>query len=125
MIRAATLSLLLASGGAQAAALACHVTYGGETKTLRTPQLNSAQAAYAVTPAAFGSYFLFRPIFEPGAVKLYTYYDHPAGPVLIHQVSFPHPAATRSQGRFGFSGEQRVYEPMRDSELEYWCEVTR
>ena len=121
--------LLAASASATLAApapqLACHYTYGGETKSLRTPQLKSVQAAYALKAEAFGSYFLFRPVFEPGAVKLYTYYDHPDGPVLVHQASYPYPAATRTRGDFGFTGTQRVFEPVRDSELEYWCEIDK
>lgn len=110
---------------AHAASLACHYTYGGETHSLRQSRLASVQAAYEVKANAIGSYFLFRPVFEPGAVKLYTYVDRADGPALIHQASYAHPAATRAQGKFGFTGLQRVYEPVRDSELEYWCEIER
>ncbi len=124
MRRAARLvGLLLMTSHAQGATLACHVTYGGETKTLRTPQLTTVSAAYELKTEAFGSYFLFRPVFEPEEVKLYTYADHPNGPLPLHVARHPHPAATRSQDKFGFSGEQRIYEPIRDSELAYWCEI--
>ena len=119
--------LLAASASATLAApapqLACHYTYGGETKSLFQPKLASVADAYRVAPTAIGSYFLFRPVFEPGAIKLYTYADHPDGPVLLHQASYPLPEAMESRGRPGFTGMQRVYEPIRDSELRYWCEI--
>lgn len=113
---------LLSHAAVAAPQLACHYTYGGETRTLRTPR-HEVAARYSLEPLAIGSYFLFRPVFEPGAVKLYTWVDHPDGPALVHQATYPHPAATRPRGRYGFTGEQRVYEPVRDSELEYWCEI--
>ncbi len=54
---------------AQAATLACHVTYGGATKTVRAEHLAAVQTAYAVKAQAFGSYFLFRRLWSrnPGA----------------------------------------------------------
>lgn len=108
---------------AHAASLVCHYRYGGEAHTLQQTRLKNVREAYSIAPTAIGSYFLFRPVFEPGAVKLYTYMDHPDGPVLLHQASYPYPAATTSQGALGFTGEQRVYENIRDSELIYWCEI--
>ncbi|KAF7599246.1 MAG: hypothetical protein CGU29_04125 [Candidatus Dactylopiibacterium carminicum] len=108
---------------AGATTLACHISYGGETQILRQAHLRQVRDAYVQAPQAIGFYFLFRPVFEPAAVKLYTYVDHPDGPVLLHQASFSHPAATRTRGRHGFTGEQRIYEPIRDSELQYWCEI--
>ncbi len=122
-----TAFLLAASTGAACAApaqqLACHYTYGGETKSLFQPRLANVTDAYRVAPTTIGSYFLFRPVFEPGMVKLYTYADHPDGPVLIHQASYPLAEALEAHGRPGFTGMQRVYEPIRDSELRYWCEI--
>jgi hypothetical protein len=102
----------------------CHVSYGGETQVI------SAQPAappYTVAPVAIGSYFLFRLVFErtpPGqaAIKLYTYAnrDAPQGETLVHQVDYAYPPSANT-GRYGFTGLQRVYEPIRDGELEYWC----
>lgn len=122
------LALLLALFGETAIAaprLVCHYSYGGETKQLSYPQLKTVQKADEVKPESIGSYFMLRPVFEPAEVKLYTYADAPDGPVLLHQASFPYPAATASHGHFGFTGEQRVYEPIRDSELIYWCGISR
>jgi hypothetical protein len=127
--RAILLVMLGLAGNCVMAAdqLACHYTYGGETHTLKS---RAQPSSYGIAPQAIGSYLLFRPVFESqprklAAVKLYTYVDHPDGPVLIHQASYAYPAATHSHGPYGFTGLQQVYEPVRDSELSYWCEITR
>lgn len=103
--------------------LRCHVSYGGETRVLRAEPVASP---YGVAPTSVGSYFLFRMVFErppkqSGAVKLYTYADRDEAAVPIHVAEYPLPLA--KGGRFGFTGMQRVYEPVRDGELEYWCEL--
>lgn len=117
------LGLAMIAGSAAAAArqLVCEVTYGGETRTLRAAPVTSP---YGVAPTPIGSYFLFRPVFErpprgTASLKLYTYADLESGPVPIHVAEFAWPV--RWQGRHGFTGLQRVYEPVRDGELEYWC----
>lgn len=125
MKRLAFVLALFGEAAIAAPRLVCHYSYGGETKTLSHPQLESVAQADGVKAEAIGSYFMFRPVFEPAEVKLYTYADAPAGPVLLHQASFTYPAATAAHGRYGFTGEQRVYEPIRDSELIYWCEIGR
>lgn len=121
-----SVSFLLAAAAACSAAaaaeqLVCEVTYGGETRTVRAAPVASP---YTVAPTAIGSYFLFRPVFErpargPALLKLYTYADREGGPVPIHVAEFAAPV--RSHGAHGFTGLQRVYEPVRDGELEYWC----
>lgn len=115
-------AVALAAPGEQ---LVCSITYGGETHTLRAAPVESP---YAVAPTPIGSYFLFRPVFErpargAAALKLYTYADRDGGPVPIHVAEFAYPV--RQQGRHGFTGLQRVYEPVRDGELEYWCALHR
>jgi len=106
---------------AAAEELVCAVTYGGETQTLRAAPVASP---YTVAPTPIGSYFLFRPVFErpvrgAASLKLYTYADRDGGPVPLHVAEYAWPV--RSQGAHGFTGLQRVYEPVRDGELEYWC----
>ena len=64
-----------------------------------------------------------RPARGAAALKLYTYADRDGGPVPIHVAEFAYPV--RQQGRHGFTGLQRVYEPVRDGELEYWCALHR
>lgn len=105
--------------------VACHVSYGGETQILRAAPTHQP---YAVASVAIGSYFQFRVVFEhpslprPG-IKIYTYAEQENDRVPIHVAHFPYPP-TRGE-RFGFTGEQFVYEPMRDGELSYWCELKR
>jgi hypothetical protein len=109
----------------------CHYTYGGETRTLAAAPVTSP---YAVKAIDVGSYFHFRVVFEDrpaeadgAAVKIYTYADRDDGPLLIHQASYAYPpldGSVASQRAGGFTGWQFVYEPVRDGELQYWCEYS-
>jgi hypothetical protein len=106
-----------------AANVACHLTYGGETRVVSAQPTTAPES---IAPVAIGSYFLFRIVFrqEPAdlaGIKLYAYADRDEGPTIIHQAtySYPPPAATVH----GFSGLNFVYEPVRDGELQYWCEL--
>lgn len=112
---------------AQADSVRCHLTYGGETQQIET---GPTVTPYTVAPVAIGSFFLFRIVFrqtpaELASIKLYTYANHDSGPVLIHQASHTYPTATSPSPAAvnGFTGLNLVYEPLRDSELQYWCEV--
>lgn len=101
--------------------LACELHYGGEVQTLRAPPTTTP---YQVKPVAIGSYFLFRVVFETrpeAGIVLTTFADHEDGPVPIHVAHHPYPPSRG--GRYGFTGEQFVYEPMRDGELRYWCRL--
>lgn len=117
--------LALASPTALAAdAVACHYSYGGETKTLVARPVKSP---YGVGSIPIGSFFRFRVVLqaEPAdlrSVNIYTYADQDDSPVLIHQATYPYPPG-RSRGPYGFTGRQSVYEPTRDGELQYWCEM--
>ena len=127
MHRLLLLAALTCCGIAQAETVACHVSYGGETQVISA---QPAATPYTVAPISIGSYFMFRLVFErqpPGqaAIKIYTYADRepPQGAVLLHQADYLYPPA--SYGRYGFTGLQRVYEPIRDGELYYWCGWTK
>jgi hypothetical protein len=103
--------------------VACHYTYGGETKTLIAKPVASP---YAVPTVALGSYFRFKVVFqkEPAdlaSVKIYAYADKDEGAVPIHQATYPYPPAR--DGPYGFTGLHFVYEPVRDGELQYWCRL--
>jgi hypothetical protein len=105
----------------------CHYTYGGETKQLAALPVASP---YAVKGIQVGSYFQFRVVFQKkpadmASVKVYTYADRDEGPVLIHQATYPYPPAGRRGARYGFSGLHFVHEPVRDGELQYWCELEK
>ena len=115
-----------------AASVACHVTYGGETRTISAA---ATTRPLAVAPVSIGSYFMFRIVFrqEPAdlaSIKLYAYTNRDTGPVIIHQASYPYPVkSVAPAGDFlqgtdsGFTGLNWVYETVRDSELQYWCEL--
>jgi hypothetical protein len=117
------LPALTHAGGRPPGEVVCHVSYGGETQQLR---VKPTRDPYAVAPVAIGSYFLFRVVFEhparalPG-IKIYTYADRDSDAMPLHVAHFPYPPVAGK--RFGFTGEQVVYEPMRDGELHYWCEL--
>lgn len=118
--------LLAAPIAAKAASVECHYTYGGETQTVTAAPVDSP---YAVAPITIGSYFKFRVVFQNApadlaSVKLYTYADRDEGPMLLQQASYPYPALADHGDGYGFTGRQRVYEPVRDGELEYWCRLS-
>lgn len=117
------LSALLLPGAGRADTVACHLTYGGETRVVEAAPVASP---YTVAPQAIGSYLLFRIVFRQApadlaGIKLYTYAALDDGPALLHQASYPYPAP--AAGRDGFSGRHYVYEPRYGAELQYWCEL--
>ncbi len=119
---ATTLAFALASA-AHAQTVACHLTYGGETQVVEARPGNSP---YTGEPTAIGSFFLFRIVFvrEPAdlaRINLYTHADLGEAPIPIQHASHLYPVG--NQGRYGFTGLQRIYEPKRESELQYWCEL--
>lgn len=113
------LVLQLAGPFALAETATCHITYGGETR-----QITAAPTDFphAVPTVQVGSYFLFRLVFEADtAIKTYIYADRDEGPWPLHQAIYTYPPT--AAGRHGFTGLNFVYEPLRDGELEYWCEL--
>jgi hypothetical protein len=114
-------ALLFACGCAQAQTATCHLDYGGE---IRRVAARPTDKPYGVPTAQIGSFFLFRLVFEKDtAIKTYVYADRDnAAPVPLHQGSFPWPP--RNGGAYGFTGLHFVYEPLRDGELKYWCELS-
>ena len=118
------------SAGVAARPLAlCHVTYGGET--VHHP-VAAVEDPHRVPTVAVGSYFLVRfvlqtrreaPAPDLAAFKAYVYADRGDAPVLIHQLDVAWPPTPAAAGRpGGYTGLHRVYEPVRDGELQYWCE---
>ena len=115
------LTAIAARTALAAPVVACELHYGGEARTLRAAPTTTP---YQVKPVAIGSYFLFRIVFEtrPDAgIVLTTFADHEDGPVPIHVAHHPYPPPRG--GRYGFTGEQFAYEPVRDGELRYWCRL--
>lgn len=105
----------------KASELECHYDYGGVVTTL---QIAPTTNLYTEPAIKIGSFFKFRVVWqtapaEAAAVHVYVYLDAPDAPTILHQgswvFSLEHPT-----GR-GFTGLQRVYEPVHGSELQYWC----
>ena len=114
---------LLAAPAFAAPSVVCHYTYGGETRLLVARPVHSP---YGVPSIEVGSYFRLRVVFQDSppdlaSVKVYTYANREEHPVLIHQASFPYPPPGSAATAYGFTGRHSVYEPVRDTELEYWC----
>lgn len=114
---------LLPSVAAAGPQVACRYTYGGDSRVLVAPPVASP---YGVPSIAVGSYFRFRVVFQDtpadlASIKVYTYVDRDEGMALIHQATYAYPPVQAAGARYGFTGLQFVYEPVRDSELQYWC----
>lgn len=120
---AASLMLAVAALPALAQTVACHLTYGGETRIV---EATPGSSPYTGAPTAIGSFFLFRIVFQAqpadlARINLYVHADLDDVPIPLQHASHPYP--TSNQARYGFTGLQRIYEPKRESELIYWCEI--
>ncbi|RIX43527.1 MAG: hypothetical protein D3M94_16390 [Rhodocyclales bacterium GT-UBC] len=114
---------LLAFGCASAHAdrIVCHLNYGGMTQEI---EARPSASPYLVAPSPVGTFFLFRIVWRDtptdlAGIKLYTYANRDEGPAILHQASYPYPLPVERHD--DFTGEQRIYEPIRDSELAYRC----
>lgn len=112
---------------AQAQTVQCHVNYGGEDRVLVSPPTASPLDTAGIE---VGSYFLLRLVNtlqarQQPAFKVYVYAAHDSGPAPIHVASHSPALVRQGRGHGGFTGVQRVYEPVRDGELTYWCERAR
>lgn len=121
-LTAAALLLPLAAGAADR--VRCHVDYGGETRVIEAGPVASA---LTVAPVEIGSFFRLRIVLQrtrglPDDVRIETFADRDDGPVLIHQGRYTAPQRQGSRRGGGFTGHHAVYEPVRDGELQYWCE---
>lgn len=120
------LLLQLPAAAALAESVSCHVSYGGETRRLQALPVASP---YTVAAQEIGSYFLFRIVFQTApadlaTIKVYVLAAKDGGPAPIHQATYAYPPPVVKQLRWGFTGLNQVYEPVRDGELEYWCDLS-
>nr|WP_184040003.1 hypothetical protein [Chitinivorax tropicus] len=100
----------------------CHYQYGGEQHVVTA---RATTQPYSVDNLQIGSYFQLRIVFQRtpadlASIKLYVFADREHGPTPIQQASYHYPPARHP--RYGFTGLQFIYEPVRDGELQYWCE---
>lgn len=128
--RAALLLTASALAGAAGAAplVRCHVDYGGETRVV---ELDERAEALGTPTQPVGSYFLWRAVLQRDGRRIELRIDTDAdrdaeqSPLPLHQGRFQLPervSAAAADG--GFTGWQRVHEPLRDGELQYACERT-
>jgi hypothetical protein len=115
---------MLFPGVACADEVVCHTTYGGEEQVIVAKPVISP---YTVTATQIGSYLQLRVVFRKtprdlASIKVYTYADRDEGPVPLHEAVYSYPPP-RSKASHGFTGLHFVYEPVRDGELQYWCEL--
>lgn len=106
--------------------IVCHTDYDG------TPQDVSFEAAstpYTVAPRPIYDDFQLRVVLRDqpadlAGVRIQVFWNRQGEPVMIQEASYPWPPRPVGR-RHGFTGLQRIYEPYRDGELSYWCEVTK
>lgn len=99
--------------------VSCEVTYGGESRRM---EAFPTATPLAVPTVQVGSYFLFRLVVEQQtAIKTYVYADQNSGATPLHQATYAWPPV--NVGVHGFTGLHHVYEPVRDGELSFWCEL--
>lgn len=134
MVRPAGLAALLLAASALAGAagaaplVRCHVDYGGETRVV---ELDERADALGTPAQPVGSYFLWRAVLQRDGrmieLRVDTDADRDAdqSPLPLHQGRFRLPARVSARAADGgFTGWQRVHEPLRDGELQYACERT-
>ena len=124
-ITGAALILLGASPVMAEPQVVCRYSYGGESWSLVAAPVPSP---YDVRPVAVGSYFKFRIVFQThpadlASIKVYVYADRDSSDAPLHQVTYRYPPPADAGAPYGFTGLHRVYEPVRDGELEYWCRM--
>lgn len=101
----------------------CRVTQAGETQTIDTQP--------AATPYEFKAHdirgrFRFKPVVVGNAghieyIKLYTYYQSPEQPVLMHVAKFAKPELPRGDEIIPLTGVIQLVSPRLGRELEYFC----
>lgn len=114
---------LAATGPTAAAMLRCQVLQGGESQVI--------EAAPAADPYAFRAFdihgrFRFKPVVVGGAerieyIKLYTYYETPQQPRLMHVAKFLAPALPAKGQVIPLSGVSVLISPRLGREIEYSC----
>ena len=105
--------------------LRCQVTYAGATKVIEFAPLADP---YSVEGINIYGRFRFKAVVVGDErhidyVSLYTYYESARQPVLLHQAKYTAPVASQAPGTTALTGEQRVYSPDLERELQYACAV--
>lgn len=120
---APALVLLTAAAPATAATLRCQVVQGGESRVI--------EAAPAADPYGFRAFdirgrFRFKPVIVGGPerieyIKLYTYYETPQQPRLMHVAKFLAPVLPAKGEVIPLAGTSVLISPRLGREIEYSC----
>jgi hypothetical protein len=115
--------LLATTGPTAAVTLRCQVLQGGESQVI--------EAVPAAEPYEFRAFdirgrFRFKPVIVGGPdrleyIKLYTYYETPQQPRLMHVAKFLVPALPAKGEVTPLSGLSMLISPRLGRELEYSC----
>lgn len=106
--------------------IVCHTEYGGTTQKV---SFKAVSTFYTVAPRPIDDDFLLRVVLRDkpadlAGVRVQVFWNRKEEPVMIQEAHYPWPPQPVGH-RYGFTGRQRIYEPYRDGELSYWCEVTK
>ncbi|MBS0346107.1 MAG: hypothetical protein JSR69_06545 [Proteobacteria bacterium] len=104
----------------------CHTDYDGEARRIVVAPVDSP---YTLAPQPIYDDFQLRVILRDkpadlAGVRIQVFWNRKDEPVMIQEARYPWPPRSVGQ-RYGFTGLQRIYEPYRDGELSYWCEVVK
>ena|SRR6478735_1486321 len=107
-------------------AVACTVTYGGESRRFSFPATDDP---YAVQAVDIAGRFLFKATYirEPSraaSINLYAYERADDGDRLLQEAKYAPSPSLGVGARHGFTGRQLLYS-QNQRELEYWCELSR
>lgn len=106
--------------------IVCHTNYDGEARRIAIAPVDSP---YTLAPQPIYDDFQLRVILRDqptdlAGVRIQVFWNRRDEPVMIQEARYPWPPRPVGR-RYGFTGLQRIYEPYRDGELSYWCEVMK
>jgi hypothetical protein len=112
------------------AEIACHVMYGGDEEVfIVDPRPEPYEAPLLKAAYAFRIRLTLEPHTPEGRLfKFYTYRHYDEQEVILNEGTYLVPSRSKESARatkavYGFTGLQRIYEPVIERELLYWCEV--
>ncbi len=109
-------------------AMDCTCVYTGEVTVVH---VTPTRDPYHVEAVPIGTRFLFKAVWTAGpddqaAINLYTYHPTNDGPLPLTELKFRPPwPAVPAGSRYGFTGQQVVYEPSVAGDLQFWCDWVR
>jgi len=105
------------------ARLRCQITLGGQTQVREFAMTSDP---YRVPALDLNRHFRFKAVVIGDAsrleyVKIYTYYQTPRQPVLLHLAHYPVPRVPAGNAPDALTGTHTLYSPNLGRELQYGC----